>query len=136
MSVCPFGIMNRLPQRRQSAVKIKVCMGGGITRTSRAIPPLCAASKPMGIAWHVEEMRIPQPVLHPYRSTPDRHHAGARNLDQADRNHERDEAFDLLAGTGDLEHEAFRSCIDDARPKCIRQPQRLDAVIALAAYLD
>src|SRR6476661_6213105 len=55
-----------------------------------------------------------RPVLHPVRSATDRHDAGARNLDQPDWNHERDEALDLFGRAGDLEHEAFRAGVDDA----------------------
>src|SRR5712671_3603596 len=74
--------------------------------------------------------------LHSLRPSADGHDAGAGDLDEADRNHERNETLDLVAGAGDLEYETLRSGVDDAGTERIRQPQRLDTVVAFAAYLD
>src|SRR6516165_11212535 len=41
---------------------------------------------------------------HSFRPARDRDHAGARHFDQANRQHQIDEAFDLLGGAGDLKH--------------------------------
>src|SRR5262249_59959066 len=73
---------------------------------------------------------------HPLRPAADRHDAGARDLDQAERDHERDEAFDLLARTGDLEDETFGRSVDHAGAERVGEPQRLHAMLALAAHLD
>src|SRR4029450_12735231 len=73
---------------------------------------------------------------HPLRAAADGHDAGARDLDQAERNHERHEALDLLARAGDLEHEAFGRSIDHAGAERVGESQRLHAVLPLAAHLD
>ena len=78
---------------------------------------------------------VASPKSHPLRAARDRHDAGARDLDQAEGNHEVDEAFDLVGRAGDLEHEALRAGVDDARAECIGEPQGLDAMLALARTL-
>ena len=62
--------------------------------------------------------------------------AGARDFDQAERQHQVDEAFDLVGSAGDLEHEAFVGGVDDAGAEGVGKPQRLHAVLAFAAHLD
>src|SRR5262249_53873595 len=74
--------------------------------------------------------------LHPFRAALDGDDAGARDLDQAERNHQVDEALDLLGGAGDLEHEALGARVDDTGAERVGEPQRLDPVVALAAHLD
>src|SRR5215467_12069752 len=73
---------------------------------------------------------------HPLRTALDGDDAGARDLDQTNRQHQRDEALDLLRRAGDLEHEALQTGVDDAGTERIREPQCLDAIVALAAHLD
>src|ERR1700727_3383431 len=73
---------------------------------------------------------------HPLRPARDGDDAGARDFDKADRQHQRDEAFDLLGCAGDLEDEAFGGSVDDAGTKGVGKPQRLHAVLVLAAHLD
>src|SRR5436190_18845263 len=85
---------------------------------------------------YLREPIIAHSRLHPVRPAPDRHDAGARDLDQAEREHERDEALDFVARAGNLEHEALSRSIDDPGAKRVREPQRLHAVLALAAHLD
>src|SRR5262249_22753831 len=83
---------------------------------------------PPGQAWRERS------TSHALRPAADRNDAGARDLDQAERDHQRDEAFDLVARAGDLEHEALGRSIDHAGAEGVGQPQRLHAVIALAAW--
>src|SRR3954462_5318024 len=73
---------------------------------------------------------------HPLRPARDGDDAGARNLDQTERQHERHKALDLVARAGDLEHEAFGRSVDHAGAECVGEPQGLHAVLALAAHLD
>ena len=63
---------------------------------------------------------------HPFRPAPDRDHAGARDFDQPERQHQRDEALELVGRTGDLEHEALGAGIDDPGAKRVGETQRLD----------
>src|SRR6202008_4944898 len=49
------------------------------------------------------------------------------------RAHQVDELVDLGGVAGDLEHEAFGGGVDDAGAERLRQPQRLDPVLAGAA---
>src|SRR5262249_42455976 len=72
---------------------------------------------------------------HPLRAALDGDDAGARDLDQAEWNHQVDEALYLLGGAGDLEHEALGAGVDDAGAERVGEPQRLDPIVALAAYL-
>src|SRR5439155_5335005 len=65
--------------------------------------------------------------LHPLRAARNRHHPGARHLDQPERQHQADEALDLFGGAGDLEDEALGAGVDDARAEGIGKTQRLDA---------
>src|SRR6476661_4241753 len=74
--------------------------------------------------------------LHPFRPAHDGGNAGTRDFDQAERQHQADELLDLFARPGDLEDEAFRRRIDHAGTEGIREPQGLDAVLALALDLD
>ena len=72
---------------------------------------------------------------HPFRPAPDRGNAGARHLDKAERAHQVDELIDLGGVACDLEHKALGGGVDHAGAERIRQPQRLDAVVAAAAHL-
>ncbi len=73
---------------------------------------------------------------HPLRPARDRGDAGARDLDQAERQHQLDELVDLVALAGDLEHEAFGGGVDHAGAEGVGQPQRLDPLLAFALDLD
>src|SRR5580704_352798 len=73
---------------------------------------------------------------HPLRPARDGDDAGARDFDQADRQHQRDKTFDLLGSAGDLEHEAFGGGVDNAGTKRVGEAERLHAVLVLAAHLD
>src|ERR1700730_6527977 len=75
------------------------------------------------------------PWLHGLRAAPDGDDAGARDLDQAERQHQGDEALDLLGRAGDLEHEAFDRGVDHPGPEGVGETQGLDPVLALAADL-
>src|SRR6266536_1144060 len=54
----------------------------------------------------------------------------------AERAHQVDKLTDLGGIACDLEHKAFGGGVDHAGAECIRQPQRLDPVVAAAAHLD
>src|ERR1035437_1985651 len=73
---------------------------------------------------------------HPLRPARDGGDTGARDLDQAERQHQLDELVDLVALAGDLEYEAFGGGVDHPGAEGVRQPQRLDPVLALALDLD
>src|SRR5580692_13021648 len=51
---------------------------------------------------------------HSLRPAADGDDAGARDFDQAERQHQVDEALDLVGRAGDFEHEALVGRIDDA----------------------
>src|SRR5262249_47809725 len=114
-------------------VAIVINAHGFLTPARPGVGRCLAASRfygPPGQAWRGRS------ASHPLRPAADRDDAGARDLDQAERDHQRDEAFDLVARAGDLEHEALGRGIDHAGAESIGEPQRLHAVIALAAHLD
>src|SRR5260370_21123982 len=71
-------------------------------------------------------------VSHPLRPTTDRDDARTRDLDQAERDHERDEAFDLLARAGDLKAETLGRRVDHAASERIADPNRLHTLLSLA----
>jgi len=73
---------------------------------------------------------------HSFGPARNRDHAGARDFDQAERQHQIHEAVDLVGRAGDLEHEALGTGVDDAGAERIGKPQRLDPMLALAAHLD
>src|SRR5690606_5281965 len=63
------------------------------------------------------------------------HHAddsGASDFDQPQLTHERDEAVDLLAGSGEFEHEAFGARVDDLGAEHVSDAERFDPVLAFA----
>src|SRR5215813_5492227 len=80
--------------------------------------------------------RIVSPILHPRRPAHDGRDAGARDLNETERQHQADELLDLVAGTGDFEYKAFGRGVDHPRPEGIREPQGLDPVLAFALDLD
>ena len=59
-----------------------------------------------------------------------------RNLGEANRGHEADEALDVLGRAGELEHERGQRGVEGARVEGAGEPQRLDAVVAGADDLD
>src|SRR5690606_14316799 len=63
-------------------------------------------------------------------------HAGAADLDQAERLHDGDELFDLRHATGDLENEMLGVGVDDLGAESVGEPQRFHPVVACAAHLD
>src|ERR1700738_2727173 len=75
-------------------------------------------------------------LSHPLRAAPDRDNAGARDLDQAERQHERDETLDLIARSGDLEHETLGRGVNDTGAERVGEAERLHPMLALAAHLD
>ena len=80
--------------------------------------------------------RRSSPSSHPLRPARDGDDAGARDFDQAERQHLADEAFDLVGLAGDFEHEAFGGVVDDAGVEGVGEPQRLRALLAGAAHFD
>src|SRR6476659_3664664 len=74
--------------------------------------------------------------LHPLGTTHDGGNAGARDFNEAERQHQADELLDLFARAGDFENKALRRRVDHASAEGIRKPQGLDAVLALALDLD
>src|SRR5262249_7103560 len=81
----------------------------------------------------------PPPPLPPGPAGPpatDRHHAGTRNLDQAERQQQVDELIDLVRAAGDLEHEALGGGVDHAGAERIGEAECLYPVLALATHLD
>src|SRR6266480_1003746 len=80
------------------------------------------ASRTLGERRKARPPHHQRPVLHPFCAAADRHDAGARHLDKAERQHELDELVDLLAPPGDLEDEALDRGIDHARPERVGEP--------------
>src|SRR5436190_3094236 len=83
--------------------------------------------------WWITSCRVES---HPLRPAGDGDDAGARHLDQAERQHQSDELVDLVGFAGELEHEALGCGIDHPRPERIGETQRLDSALAGAAYFD
>src|ERR1700737_3278927 len=75
-------------------------------------------------------------LSHPLRAAPDRDNAGPRDLHQAERQHERDEALDLVARAGDLEHETLGRGVNDTGAERVGEAERLHPMLAFAAHLD
>src|SRR5262245_2970338 len=76
------------------------------------------------------------PSLHSFRTAHDGRDAGARDLDEAEWQHQGDELLDLVAGAGDLEYEAFGRGIDHSGAKCVGEPQGFNTVLPLPFHLD
>src|SRR3954471_2461608 len=73
---------------------------------------------------------------HSFRPATNRGNTGARHFDEAKRTHQVDKLIDLVGVACDLEHKALGGGVDHAGAKRVRQPQRLDAMLALSANLD
>src|SRR6202035_1502055 len=63
--------------------------------------------------------------LHGLRPARDGNDAGARDLDQAERQHQGNEALDLVGRAGDLEHETLGRGVDHAGPEGVGEAERL-----------
>src|SRR5215475_13880334 len=72
---------------------------------------------------------------HPFGSAPDRGNPGAGHLDQTERAHQIDELIDLATIACDLEHKTFGGSVDYPGAERVRQPQRLDPMLAVAVDL-
>src|SRR5690606_30569241 len=70
------------------------------------------------------------------RAAGDRDHAGAADLDQAERLHQVDESVDLGRRAGDLEYEALLGAVDQTRVHEVGDAQGLHPLLAVARDLD
>src|SRR6185437_12651562 len=95
---------------RPSIVRCTSYRTGSTGAASRRRAPIRRCSRS---GWSLAGVSGRAENLHSLRPTRDGDDAGARDFDQADRQHQVDEAFDLVGGAGDLEHEAFGGGIDD-----------------------
>ena len=96
-----------------------------------------ARQAPSACFWAIE--RRDKRGCRPLTSPPargNRHHAGARHLDQAERRIRSTNWSILSLRAGDLEDEALDRGVDHARAEGVGEAQRLDPVVALAAHLD
>src|SRR5262245_40470249 len=115
------------------------CTCEDICGYSHFVRPLAAASNvrgPWRQACSMAALRSPVAAarLHPLWPALDGNYTGTRDLDQAERDHQIDEALDLVGGPGNLEHEALGAGIDHAGAERVGKPQSLDPVVAGAAH--